>query len=99
MSANERRGIWDFVTRERKRDHSKSDEVLGIARSFLDWAEQPYHQRFEDYLRRQSEEPVDMTDQFKMLAGTARANTFKEILKHVRQEAQRAEMVLGDPDG
>ena len=94
-----RTSLWNRVTKPSEFSTKERDEVIGIARSMLDWSGMPYHARFAKYLTTERDKPVAMEDQFKMIAGTARANTFKEILAHLEHEAQRAAVAVGEDNG
>lgn len=72
-----------------------TEEAKGQARAMLEWMEQPYYRVFvEDYLRKNADEPVPIDAQ--LVANTARANTFKEIVRHLHQMRTRAEAILGE---
>ena len=88
--------LWAKLVGNADDQRDIEDEVLGQARSYLEWAEKPYHKRFLDYLQAESDKPVDMRDTTSMIAGTASSNTFKKIRAYLRELDKRARIALGE---
>jgi len=95
----DRQSLWQRMTQPSKREVKDAEDVVGLSRALLAWADSPYHAKFMEWLSAESGKPVEMKDQFKMIADTARSNAFKEIAQHIRRETQLAAAAVGEMDG
>lgn len=92
----ERIKIWDRLVGRSSRDQDEEEQEMAKARAFLDWYGMPYFPRFMAWIDGRIEEQTPMDDQFRMVAGVARANAFKEIKQYLLELERRAKMALED---
>lgn len=93
----ESRKIWDFITRTSKRASDEAEEVIGQAQEFERWQGLPYYEVHLDWLRKQSNIPIQAnSSHMDMVVGATRSNTFREVLNHLEQLSRKTRIALGD---
>ena len=91
------RSIWDYITKPSDHELKERDEVLGRAKAFLQWKEQPYYARYIAWLESEANKPIQTSaNHMDMVVGSTRSNTFREVLANLKQLEQRAHLALGD---
>ena len=75
-------------------EDSDTGEALEHAHQLIEFSRMPYFATFMDYLEREGDKPLVLSDQVSTIVSGARANTFKEIRNRLRREiAQAAEFI------
>lgn len=94
-AAPEQRGRWwDYFRNRDEAFDRRADKVNADANSYAEWAKHPYYAKFLEWLQTMGDDPVKPGAHMDMIVGNTRANTFKEVRKHLLDLEKRAKMVL-----
>ena len=92
----ERQTLFQRLTRFSRREVADADEVLGVARAFLEWDAMPYMTRYKAYLEKKANEPMPIGNHFEMVAAAARGAAYREIMTYLKLQGVKARNALGE---
>jgi len=92
----ERQTLFQRLTNFSKREVADADEVLGVARAFLEWDSMPYMERYKAHLQKKANEPMPIGNHLEMVAAAARGAAYREIMNYLRLQEINARNALGE---
>jgi hypothetical protein len=70
----------------RDEDAVADDATYAVAREAVDWVSQPYHEKFCKWLDDEASKPFQIgQDQMALIQAAVRANTLREVRRHVER--------------
>ena len=79
-----------------RREVAEAEDVLALARAFVEWDKMPYMEKYKAWLVKKAMEPIMLSDPDSMVSTAAKTNAYKEMLEHLRVQAQSASAALGE---
>ncbi len=90
--------VWnDIFKRDRRRESEASEaevDAQNRAREFLEWIERPAGLRHLAFLEGEAMQPLQLGSDG-LTEQAVRCNTYRELLKKLRDEERRAKQMLG----
>lgn len=87
--------LLDFTRFFRPEEDRAEESRLATWTEALDWASQAYHNRFMEWLEEEANKPIPVSENhMETVKAAVRANTLKEIRKHLQRVVREAEAGL-----
>jgi hypothetical protein len=84
--------IADFSRFFRNHDEEARAASFERKRLALEWASQPYHKFFLEWLEDESNKPLPVSEShMEMVKAACRANAFREVREHILRSVREAE--------